>query len=61
MTHEHDRDRVRLTTPMLFQMLSYAGDVNWAAPALWVALVVFAVLCVIGLLLARGSWHESLR
>lgn len=68
MCLEKSRTRTRLATPMfmvllpalLLQMLRYADQVNWLNPALWVSLLVFALIGLLGLILAIGSWREAL-
>ena len=60
--------RSRLASPMLIlilpsvlmQMSRYANEVNWASPVLWIGLLLFALTGVSGLVLAIGSWRESL-
>lgn len=68
MLRENDKARVRLGTPflilvlptLLLQMSRFADQVSWASPTLWVGLILAAVMCVCGLILAMGSWRESL-
>lgn len=68
MSRENDRTRTRLATPMfilllpalLLQMLRYADQVNWSNPALWLSLILFAVIGFCGLYLANGSWRDAL-
>ena len=69
MVRENDRARVRFATPililvlptLLLQMSRFADQVNWGNSTLWVALLITAILCVCGVILALGSWRESLR
>ena len=68
MSRENDRTRTRLATPMLvlllpvllLQMLRYADEVNWSNPAVWLSLILFAIIGFCGLYLANGSWREAL-
>jgi len=68
MARENDTARVRLATPFLFlilptlllQLLRHADQVDWTNPVLWIGLTVAAAIGLSGLLLARGSWRESL-
>jgi hypothetical protein len=69
ISRENDRTRARLATPMLIlvlpalllQMARYANEVNWSSPALWVSIMLFAVVGFCGLFIAKGSWREALR
>jgi len=69
MSFQKSRTQTRLATPMLIfllpvlglQMLRYAEQVTWLNPALWLSLMLFAVIGLFGLVLAFGSWREALR
>lgn len=68
MRKEDSRTRSRLATPMLMlvlpalllQMGRFANEVNWASPALWVGLILFALVGLCGLYLAIGNWRDAL-
>ncbi len=68
IARENDLDRVRVASPVLIlilpavgiQVIRYREQVDTGHPRLWVNLIVFAVLSVCGLYLARGRWKESL-
>jgi hypothetical protein len=68
MSHENDRTRARLATPMfilllpaiLVQMSRYAGEIDWSSSVLWLSLVLLAVIGFCGLYLANGSWKKAL-
>lgn len=68
ISQENSRLRARLSTPMLIlilpmlllQMSRYADQVNWANPALWLSLLLFAVVGYCGLMLANGRWQPAL-
>jgi hypothetical protein len=69
MSFQPSRTQTRLATPMLIillpvlllQMLRYADQVNWLNPALWLSMMLFAIIGLCGLVLAIGSWREPLR
>jgi hypothetical protein len=66
IAHENDRARVRICSPMLLlifpiaiiQVARYATEVNWANPASWILLILFALISGCGLMLARGNWRD---
>jgi hypothetical protein len=68
MARENNGARVRLGTPMLMlitpalllQMARYANEVNWLNPILWLALALFALIGLVALILAIGSWRDTL-
>ncbi|MCB9434041.1 MAG: hypothetical protein H6668_18885 [Ardenticatenaceae bacterium] len=68
ISRENSRLRGRLATPMLIlilpmlllQMGRYADQVNWGSPALWLSLLLFAVVGYCGLMLANGRWRPAL-
>jgi hypothetical protein len=68
MARENDRTRVLLAVPMLvlmfpmvtLQLARFAGQVNFANPALFVGYAIMLVAGVIGLYLARGNWVKAL-
>jgi hypothetical protein len=65
---ENDRDRVRIASPILILILPAVGlqiarfrdQVDLAHPRIWLNVVIFSILCICGLYLARGSWRDSL-
>jgi hypothetical protein len=68
ISRENNRSHSRLASPMLIlvlpalllQMGRFADQVNWGSPALWVSLLLFAVVGFCGLYVAKGSWREAL-
>lgn len=68
MRKENSRTRSRLATPMLMLVLPailmqigrFSNEVNWASPALWIGLTIFALTGLCGLYLALGSWRDGL-
>lgn len=68
MARENDRDRVRLASPVLIlllpavgtQVVRYREQIDLGHPRLWANLIIFGVLAICGLYLARGSFRESL-
>jgi hypothetical protein len=68
MRKENSRTRSRLATPMfmlalpalLMQMSRFTDEVNWGSPALWIGLVIFALVGSCGLYLAIGNWRDAL-
>lgn len=69
IARENDRDRVRITSPMLIALLPVVGlsvarfteQVDFGHPRLWIAIALFAFTAVVGAILARGSWRTTLR
>jgi len=69
MSYTNDKIRSRLASPMLIlilpmlciQLARYASEVNWSSPVLWIGLILFAIAGFCGLVIARGSWRETLR
>jgi hypothetical protein len=69
IVRENDKARVRFATPflilvlptLLLQMSRFADQVDWGNSTLWIGLIITAILCVCGVILALGSWRESLR
>ena len=68
MSRENSRTRARLATPMFMlllpalflQRIRFADQVNWVNPALWLSLLLFALVGFCGLFLAIGSWRDAL-
>ena len=68
MARENDRDRVRIIAPFLIlllplatlQLQRFADQVNWGHPSLAVFGILLALVMVLGLDLARGSWRRTL-
>lgn len=68
MARENLGARARLATPMLMlilptvllQMLRYAPEINWLNPLLWLALLLFAIVGLCGLIAAVGNWIDAL-
>ena len=66
---ENDRDRTRILSPFFIlllpavalQLSRFSAQVNWSHPGVPIAAVVLAVICGIGLYLARGGWRDTPR
>jgi hypothetical protein len=66
---ENDRTRVRIISPFFILLLPaialeiarYPAQVNWSHPAVYVGLVVLAIIFAIGVYLARGDWRRTMR
>jgi hypothetical protein len=65
---ENDWTRARLASALLIpilpallvQMARFSDQVDWSNPVLWAGLLLFGVIGVCGLQLARGSWRDAL-
>lgn len=68
IARENDRDRVRVTSPLLvlllpavtFQLSRFWDQVDTSNVRFWTILVYLGALFCLGLYLARGDWRETL-
>ena len=66
--HENDRTRCRIISPFFVVLLPaialevgrYSEQVNWSHPTVYIALVVLALIFVIGVFLVRGDWRRTM-
>lgn len=66
--YENDLDRTRIVSPFFvlllpaaaWQVMRFPAQVNSAHPGLWVGALILALVCAIGLYLARGDWRKTL-
>ena len=67
--YEDDRDRVRIASPFFilllpavaWQVSRFASEVNWSHWRITASLIVLAIICAIGIYLARGDWGRVFR
>lgn len=65
---ENDRTRARLISPFFIfalpaiaiEVLRFRDQVDWSNPVVYVAAGVLAVVCAIGVNLARGDWRRTM-